>query len=105
MSDLWNERIIEWECDDSDFPVLTANRQQDEPWRIERLKRVVRTFRQLVQIVHHKQLPGGVIVQLHDHKGDLTATVSSEEWVPLVQRMMDLAWEAEGEAQCETVSA
>ncbi|HLP53980.1 MAG TPA: PIN-like domain-containing protein [Fluviicola sp.] len=67
---------------------LSANRGDEEPWRVERLKRVLKSYSDKNEIVNFDEL--------HDHKGSLTV-----HWIkqPTVNERNDIeqAWEKENE--------
>lgn len=67
---------------------LSANRQDEERWRLERLGDVARFYR--------KNIDEKNIVHLHDHKGFLTVTWKK---MPSTKEMhtIELAWENENE--------
>jgi hypothetical protein len=62
---------------------LTAYREQDEPWRIERLKTVAQDC-------------AGTVLALHDHKGTLSINWSAPPKINDLTAMVQ-AWALQGE--------
>jgi hypothetical protein len=69
---------------------LSANRGDEERWRLERLGNVARFYKKNSEVTN--------IVHLHDHKGLLTVTWIDEPTIK-EKHTIELAWESENELQ------
>lgn len=69
---------------------LSANREQDEPWRIKRLENV--------EVFYSKAISEINIAELHDHKGTLTVYWYKEP-TEIEKKTIQLAWENENELE------
>ena len=81
-------------------PAFSAHRE-DESHRIERLNRVFETASFISLIIHRKPIPSNAVVSLHDHKGSLTVTFLSDDWMHALKTCFTAAWEAENEPEIE----
>ena len=68
--------------------ILSANREEDEPWRLLRLADVARYYKRYSEKIN--------IIKLHDHKGYLTV-IWSKEPTTLERHTIESAWENENE--------
>ncbi|MBP0618033.1 hypothetical protein [Jiella mangrovi] len=87
------------------LPVMEAHRQEDEPDRIERLRRVYAMAQNLFLMVEGRRLPQRIVVAMHDHKGELAVTFHDREWQGFVIPFFRLAWRSEGEPPEKVVSS
>ena len=108
-------KLEEWHLNDCDgveerqlsaeyLPVFEAHRQNDEPDRIERLRRSYALAQTLFLQVEGRRLPPRVVVAMHDHKGQLAVTFVDREWLDFLEAFFKLAWRAEGEPSENLVS-
>lgn len=86
-------------------PLLEAHRSDDEPDRIERLRRVYCLAQNLFLIVEGRRLPHTIVVALHDHKGQLAVTFTDRDWQEFLIPFFRLAWRSEGESGDEILAA
>jgi len=80
---------------------MTAYRgDEDEPWRYERLSKVISFAAGIAYIKHHvsPDLFLGSLVRVHDHKGRLDCTWISSAAAASFAAVMNLAWEWQREA-------
>ncbi|MBO0903192.1 hypothetical protein [Jiella sonneratiae] len=109
-------KLEEWHLSESDgveerqlsaeyLPVLEAHRQDDEPDRIERLRRTYAMAQTLFLLVEGRHLPPRIVVGLNDHKGRLAVTFVDREWQKFAEPFFRLSWRAEGESSENVVSA
>ncbi|TFF17579.1 hypothetical protein E3C22_23980 [Jiella endophytica] len=87
------------------LPVLEAHRQDDEPDRIERLRRVYAMAQTLFLMVEGRRLPPRIIVAMNDHKGQLAVTFLDREWQTFIEPFFRLAWRSEGEPAEKVVTS
>lgn len=101
-------KLEEWHLSDGDgveerqlaaeyLPVFEASRQDDEPDRIERLRRSYGMAKTLFLMVEGRHLPPRIVVAMQDHKGRLAVTFIDREWLEFLEPFFRLAWRAEGE--------
>lgn len=83
------------------LPHMDATNATSEPDRLERLRRVYARAQGLFVIVEQRPLPAGVVIAIQDHKGHLTVTGSSQEWLRFLGTFFQLSWRAEGEPEDE----
>lgn len=101
-------KLEEWHLNESDgfeerhlagayVPILEAFRSEEEPDRIERLRRVYGLAQHLFLMVEGRRLPRNVVVALHDRKGQLAVTFVDRDWQEFLSLFFQLAWRSEGE--------
>jgi len=86
-------------------PLMEAWRLEDDPDRIERLRRVYTLAQSIFLLVEGRRLPQEIVVALHDHKGKLTVTFVDHDWQEFLMPFFQLAWHSEGESRETVVSA
>ena len=86
------------------LPVIEAHRQDDEPDRIERLRRAYAMAQTLFLLVEGRRLPCKIVVAMHDHKGQLALTFIDREWQVFLEPFFRLAWRSEGEPAENVIS-
>ncbi|MBO0663511.1 hypothetical protein LQ948_12780 [Jiella sp. MQZ9-1] len=79
-------------------PILKAHFKDDEPDRIERLRRTYAMAQNLFLMVEGRRLPRRVVIAMQDHKGCLAVTFIDESWKRFLEPFFRLAWRSEGEA-------
>ena len=87
------------------LPLIEAHRSENEPDRIERLRRVYSLVQNLFLLVEMRPLPKNVVVALNDHKGQLAVIYVDQEWLEFVSPFFELAWRSEGEASDAVLSS
>ena len=87
------------------LPVIEAHRQEDEPDRIDRLRRVYAMAQHLFLMVEGRRLPQKVVIAMNDHKGQLGVTFLDREWLAFLDPFFRLAWRSEGELAENVVPA
>ena len=79
---------IEWTCLGVERrPAFSAHREDESSF--------------ISLIIHRKPIPSNAVVSLHDHKGSLTVTFLSDDWMHALKTCFTAAWEAENEPEIE----
>lgn len=84
--------------------VFTANRSDEEPWRLSRLKEVYEVAQQISMLVWKRPFPKDAVSRMHDHKGELTVQFADDEWEEELASFFDLAWRSVFECDLRTCS-
>lgn len=95
----WDEWAEMETLSEQSATIFSASNEDEEPWRLSRLKEVYETAQQVCMVVYRRPFPHDAVLRMFDCKGALTVQFADDDWEMQLASIFELAWS--GVFECE----